>query len=59
MIDITLHEIIDRVTTGVDMCFGLVRCSCSSSSPYRDNGKQHIRLIGKSCLTRVHINKNK
>jgi hypothetical protein len=63
MIDITLHELIDRViqtpqNNGVKgICFGPVSCSCSSSSPYRGNGKQHIRLIGKSCLTPVHVNK--
>jgi hypothetical protein len=63
MIDITLNETIDRVMQtpqnngGKRMCFGSVSCSCSSSSPYRGNGKQHIRLIGKSCLTPVHVNK--
>ena len=45
MIDITLHETIDRVIQtpqnngGKRMCFGPVSCSCSSSSPYRGNGK--------------------
>jgi len=64
MIDITLHKTIDRVMRTPQnngdkrMCFGPVSCSWSSSDLYRDNGKRHIRLIGKWCLTPVYVNKN-